>query len=68
MYVAQRMGIEEDDRRFCEGTFISLSLYDPAAFAEKDGPEDGSKKTTAAGSKLKSFFHAVYCFKFKGVG
>src|SRR6267143_1743419 len=23
---------------------LSLSLYDPAAFAEKDGPEDGSKK------------------------
>src|SRR6267143_3364857 len=31
---------------------LSLSLYDPAAFAEKDGPEDGSKKDDRSRIKI----------------
>ena len=44
MYVAQEMGIEEDDRRIMRGkalSFLSLSLTIRFTFAEKDNPEDG---------------------------
>jgi len=44
MYVAQKMGIEEDDRRFCEGTFISLSLYDPGGFRREGRPRGWVEK------------------------
>src|SRR5262245_48145909 len=60
MYVAQRMGIEEDDRRFRRGkalSFLSRSLRILPASSRRTAQRMGGKRRMPTGPKLVLMFH-----------